>query len=1537
MSADDDFDFGDLDTLDLDLDEKAMLAGTESSRQSNAIAGNAFQPNPREGRMKAFDSNTPNHNGRNYGTSNQAKTANASRDEFEDFGDLGDTDLLLDDNDLFEESASSAPSRPAYFSNSALHRKPVEQQPRPQQQQPRLLQLPQQQQRQQAPAPAPQPTKFFSIFGGANNQSTNSSNSTLQRTNSTLQRTNSTLQRTSSGSLSNNNLGDNSLQRQGSKNNIAPIFQKNTSAASTSQTPSLFTSHQQSNNQSSSIIPRSDPSNDFATDIFKSPELPTQPSQPLTHHAIDRDAALTWQYPINYPRRDYQYNIIRRALFSNTLVSLPTGLGKTFIAAVVMLNYFRWFPKSKIIFMAPTRPLVNQQIEACFNICGIPQEETVEMTGQQNSELRREMWAKKRVIYCTPQVLQNDINSGICPAEDIVCLVVDEAHRAVGRYAYSEVIRLLEPINRDIRVMALTATPGGDIKTVQKVVQNLKIAKIEVRTEDSMDLQQYVFKRSIQEMVVPCGREVGDIRDKFLSLMRPFLDRLAKQNVLRTTDPGQLSRFSLIQGRDAYLAEHPQHSANKSFIMKQIGICMGLVHAYELLTIHGIRPFFANMDPFANRNNNNSTGISNPAGARGIGVKRKYGDNDADKDDDNKPSMARKAMEEIPDFIRMMDRIRIKMKDPKFCSHPKLERLVGIVVQHFVDHQDQNDALVQARAVSSESSNAGASSDDTLPQTRVMIFANYRESVEEIGRVLEHHRPLVKVQSFIGQATAKGKKGISQKEQQKVVADFQKGQHNVLVATSIGEEGLDIGDVDLIICYDSHSSPIRMLQRMGRTGRKRKGKICLLLSEGQEEQKYRRSQTSYKTVQRAIAQGHHIQYYPYSPRILPPGTPPTCDLVHINVPTYIAPSTARKRKKVGDDGTGAGSRSTNQTAFLDLQEMARFQQQYRIPRREIRSLTFHGACTKWRENKKRSVIKADKTFIVGHSTRTTDFVNTVNHIAKARVEQSLGAISGAIGQKDPYSRRMLALIERWGPSGTGAEELGSDIFSKPKGKDSSISSTGVRRNPLPKKSSLYSLEGLSDDDVEELNAQVRSNSNAHPTRARRRLIVDESEDEDSEADNYGSGNDKQLSGVLFRTNHSKKVQPKPKRKNPISKSTEVESLSSSSSRPQSRPVGFSPTQPTKPIQSYFPTISDDEVDMEIMGGLGEARPVGFSPTQPTKPIRSYFPTISDDEVDMEIMGGLGEVFEQTTTDNYHDYDNYTLGTSKGYERHEAISEFESAEPISSKGKSAKIAGGFDFQEPLTSPSLWYRSDGRNDKDKYSNVSMEATPPEDTSQPFVLFELPQVPEPGQWYQPPSLKSSVPSGREQISRIETPAQMSEAGIKLKNDGKVEQEILFIESSQEEPETNSWTTRNNTFGRQSVAMATTTGTPSTTLSSTSMTNMGFVSAREVSFSGANNKGNVQGLMKGGVGATTGNGFLKEHDNGNGKQKSNSFEHTYYTTLSERPRNRYNSPSIDSNDGDGGGGDGDGSDSSGMDDFELGELDLVDDDSLLEEDTPW
>lgn len=160
-----------------------------------------------------------------------------------------------------------------------------------------------------------------------------------------------------------------------------------------------------------------------------------------TYPDFDRQAGSIWIYPTNYEKRDYQFKIVSAALFQNTLVILPTGLGKTFIAAVVMYNFCRWYPTGKIIFTAPTKPLVAQQMDACSKVMGIKKSEMCEMTGGVNPEERRRLWLEKRVFFLTPQTLNNDLVKSTCPWSKIRCLIIDEAHRALGQHAYCQVMR----------------------------------------------------------------------------------------------------------------------------------------------------------------------------------------------------------------------------------------------------------------------------------------------------------------------------------------------------------------------------------------------------------------------------------------------------------------------------------------------------------------------------------------------------------------------------------------------------------------------------------------------------------------------------------------------------------------------------------------------------------------------------------------------------------------------------------------------------------------------------------------------------------------------------------------------------------------------------------------------------------------------------------------------------------------------------------------------------------------------------------------
>lgn len=113
------------------------------------------------------------------------------------------------------------------------------------------------------------------------------------------------------------------------------------------------------------------------------------------------------------------------------------------------------------------------------------------------------------------------------------------------------------------------------------------------------------------------------------------------------------------------------------------------------------------------------------------------------------------------------------------------------------------------------------------------------------------------------------------------IRKFKQGVYNVLVATSIGEEGLDIGEIDLIVCYEANKSPVRMLQRVGRTGRARDGKIIVLMSEGREERNWDKAKDAYSEVQNALTSHKVFDLYCDGDRMLPPDVKPECVKVEV--------------------------------------------------------------------------------------------------------------------------------------------------------------------------------------------------------------------------------------------------------------------------------------------------------------------------------------------------------------------------------------------------------------------------------------------------------------------------------------------------------------------------------------------------------------------------------------------------------------------------------------------------------------------------------
>ncbi len=123
------------------------------------------------------------------------------------------------------------------------------------------------------------------------------------------------------------------------------------------------------------------------------------------------------------------------------------------------------------------------------------------------------------------------------------------------------------------------------------------------------------------------------------------------------------------------------------------------------------------------------------------------------------------------------------------------------------------------------------------PDSRVIVFANYRDTAEMITKALAEEEGIRPVR-FVGQASKYKDKGLTQKQQVEIIEQFKAGDYNVLVATSVAEEGLDIPSTDLVLFYEPIPSEIRSIQRKGRTGRKHEGRVVVLVTKGTRDEAY---------------------------------------------------------------------------------------------------------------------------------------------------------------------------------------------------------------------------------------------------------------------------------------------------------------------------------------------------------------------------------------------------------------------------------------------------------------------------------------------------------------------------------------------------------------------------------------------------------------------------------------------------------------------------------------------------------------------------
>lgn len=466
--------------------------------------------------------------------------------------------------------------------------------------------------------------------------------------------------------------------------------------------------------------------------------------------------------------RLYQQTILSTATKQNTLVVLPTGLGKTHIA--IALAGLRQ-NDGKILMMAPTLPLINQHKNS-FSQFFSPADELVVLSGKIKSSERIKLWEKSKIIFATPQTIRFDVISGRINLSDVSLIVFDEAHRGVGDYAYVFVAKAYMKQSAKPHILALTASPGTQ-ENVDEICRNMFIEKVEARVRESPDVIQYVQAIHTKYLLVDLPPAMLEIKKRLDMAIEARITLLHKQGI-PILPYNRLTKKALL-ALNMQIRQQFMQDKRFGFAMSLVNTVIKLHHAQALLCTESLCALQKYLEGLWNKSRQRKTRALSSI-VNDFHVKAAY-------------SLTIKALE-------------------NGIEHPKLDTLKD--------------------AVTSQLENKQAS--------KILIFTEFRDNISPIIDMLSKIKG-INVHKFIGQASKSGI-GMSQKIQSEVIERFRNDELNCLVCTSVGEEGIDIPDVDLVVFYSPLPSVIRTIQRRGRTGRTSFGKVLMLAAKNTKDEVY---------------------------------------------------------------------------------------------------------------------------------------------------------------------------------------------------------------------------------------------------------------------------------------------------------------------------------------------------------------------------------------------------------------------------------------------------------------------------------------------------------------------------------------------------------------------------------------------------------------------------------------------------------------------------------------------------------------------------
>ncbi|WP_129114113.1 DEAD/DEAH box helicase [Halegenticoccus tardaugens] len=469
-------------------------------------------------------------------------------------------------------------------------------------------------------------------------------------------------------------------------------------------------------------------------------------------------------------RRLYQIRLAGAARDAHTLVCLPTGLGKTTVSLLVTAERLDEVG-GKSLFLAPTKPLVQQHADFYREALSTPDDEVVVFTGDVRPDDRAALWDDARIVVATPQVVENDLVGNRISLRDVTHLTFDECHRATGDYAYVYIAERYHDDAANPLVTGMSASPGGDKEAILEVCENLGISEVEVMTEDDADVSEYTYDTEVEWERIQLPPEILAMRDALNEVIRDRLRKLKSLGVTNTTQPDVSQKeLNKIGAQLRTMMNNDQSAGYKG--MSTHAEVMKLRRAVELVetqSVESVRRYFERQ-----RNAARSSGASK-ASQRLV----------------TEPKV-REAMRKAESFSDL---------------HPKFSKTRILLAETL--------GIRGGR--------------------RVIVFTESRDTAEALTDFLSES---FDTRRFVGQGDKEGSDGMTQKEQQETLDAFRAGEFEVLVSTSVAEEGLDVPEVDLVLFYEPVPTAIRSIQRKGRTGRQTEGRVVVLMAEDTRDEAY---------------------------------------------------------------------------------------------------------------------------------------------------------------------------------------------------------------------------------------------------------------------------------------------------------------------------------------------------------------------------------------------------------------------------------------------------------------------------------------------------------------------------------------------------------------------------------------------------------------------------------------------------------------------------------------------------------------------------